>query len=255
MFVVHTYSSFVATRPSGDRILHLVMDYAPRDLFACMRTSEGTRIPFNEDDAKFIGAQILLALSYLHGLGIAHRDVKPENVLVGADGYLLLSDFGVSSIEDPEQRSRSIDDSRKCALTSTPSDQVNIVGTEHYHAPEIAAVLLGVQAREIGALAADSWAAGVVLYELLCAKRPFDGEDIVDVYESILAFAGHDYPDSLSADACSLLRGFLKESPSERFTCTNWGPLQFGRHAWFESFPFDQLQAKLLTPPLVCLAK
>ena len=51
---------------------------------------------FDQDTAKFYLAQIILALEYLHNNGIIHRDMKPDNILIDADGHIKLTDFGLS---------------------------------------------------------------------------------------------------------------------------------------------------------------
>ena len=61
-----------------------------------LQLSSNKRFP--EDRVKFYGAQIALALAYLHKSRIIYRDLKPENILINNDGYILLADFGVSKI-------------------------------------------------------------------------------------------------------------------------------------------------------------
>lgn len=51
---------------------------------------------FSEDKARFYAAQIMLSLGYLHKQDIIYRDIKPENILMGEDGYLILADFGLA---------------------------------------------------------------------------------------------------------------------------------------------------------------
>ena len=75
---------------------------------------------FTEDRTKFYAAEIILALDYLHTLGIVYRDLKPENILVDVDGHLALTDFGLSKsgMEDGEK-------------------SYTFCGTPEYVAPEI----------------------------------------------------------------------------------------------------------------------
>jgi serine/threonine protein kinase len=74
---------------------------------------------FSENEAKFIGAQVLIALGYLHCNKIMHRDLKPENVLLDEEGYVKLADFGLAKFMAPNQQAKSF------------------CGTAEYLAPEI----------------------------------------------------------------------------------------------------------------------
>ncbi|EFJ41498.1 hypothetical protein VOLCADRAFT_45332, partial [Volvox carteri f. nagariensis] len=75
--------------------LYLVMDYVPGgEFFAHMR--DHGRVP--EEHARFYVAQIVLALEFLHSKGIVYRDLKPENLLIGADGYIRLTDLGFAKM-------------------------------------------------------------------------------------------------------------------------------------------------------------
>ena len=85
------------------------------------------------------------ALYYLHSFGVAHRDLKPENILMGADGYIMLSDFGLS----------------KMAVESN-----TFCGTPEYIAPEI----ITGQGHDH---TADWWALGVLTYEMLTGVPPY----------------------------------------------------------------------------------
>ena len=105
-----------------------------------------------------IAIRILSALEHAHRNGIVHRDIKPQNILVHADGHIKVADFGIARIAD--------------SATLTRGDMV--MGSVHYFSPE--------QARGEGASAAsDIYSTGVVLYEMLTGRVPFDGESPVAV--------------------------------------------------------------------------
>ena len=119
-----------------------------------LREEIARRGPFPVAEALLLLEQALAALGAIHAAGVIHRDVKLENLVLGEDGALKLVDFGVSR---PDQRSASF---------RTAADA--IVGTPRTMAPEQCAPGLPVDAR------ADLYAAGLVLYELLTGRGPFD---------------------------------------------------------------------------------
>ena len=105
-----------------------------------------------------IAIRILSALEHAHRNGIVHRDIKPQNILVHEDGHIKVADFGIARIAD--------------SATLTRGD--NVMGSVHYFSPE--------QARGEGATAAsDIYSTGVVLYEMLTGKVPYDGDNPVAV--------------------------------------------------------------------------
>lgn len=103
---------------------------------------------FPEAWAKFYAAQIVSAIGYLHQKKIIYRDIKPENILMGEDGYLFLADFGLA------KEMSGID-----MATS-------FCGTPEYLAPEIV--------KNIGHNhAVDWWAIGILIYEMIVGFPPF----------------------------------------------------------------------------------
>jgi tRNA A-37 threonylcarbamoyl transferase component Bud32 len=157
--------------------LYLVLDYcAGGELFFHL----GKDGKFDEKRAKFYSAQIVLALEYLHDLGIVYRDLKPENVLLDANGNIALTDFGLSK--------EGINDN---------SSAHSFCGTPEYLAPEILR-------RSGHGRAADWWSLGALLYEMLVGMPPFYSRDRERLFTKILK-ANLRYPQHLSEDAKSLL--------------------------------------------------
>ena len=113
---------------------------------------ERGRIP--ERDVVSLGFQIADALAYAHAFGVAHRDIKPSNVLIQADGRSKLLDFGLAAVRG-----------WNVTLSS------RILGSPSYMAPER---IRG----EGGGTAADQFSLGVVLYECLSGKSPFEGDTL-----------------------------------------------------------------------------
>ncbi|GCE10189.1 hypothetical protein KTT_00480 [Tengunoibacter tsumagoiensis] len=148
-----------------------VYDYGQSDgnYFIVMELVEGTdlrrylrsRGVLAMDRAIIIAHDVALGLGAAHRRNIVHRDVKPQNVLVGRDGSIKLTDFGIASVY------KDINDER---LTTTGMT----LGTVQYYAPE--------QAQgEIVSPAADVYALGIVMYEMLTGRTPFDGDTPVAV--------------------------------------------------------------------------
>ncbi len=105
-----------------------------------------------------ITIRILSALEHAHRNGIIHRDIKPQNILVHADGHIKVADFGIARIAD--------------SATLTRGDMV--MGSVHYFSPEQAK---GEGARETS----DLYSTGIVLYEMLTGRVPFEGETAIAV--------------------------------------------------------------------------
>ena len=119
-----------------------------------------------------VGSQIARALSAAHAAGIAHRDVKPENVMIRADGFVKVLDFGLAlHTED------TLDLTTRTHSTMLPG---TFTGTPSYMSPE------SVNGDMVGT-AGDIFALGVVLYEMAAGRRPFQGLTPASVIASIVA--------------------------------------------------------------------
>jgi serine/threonine protein kinase/Tfp pilus assembly protein PilF len=141
-----------------------------------------------------IASQIADALSTAHEAAIVHRDIKPENVIVRRDGYVKVLDFGLAKLaddtaSDPEEVNTEAP--TRTALFQT--DPGVVMGTVNYMSPEQARGL-EVDPRS------DIWSLGVVLYEMVAGKLPFEGPTTTDVLAMIL----HREPASLLLDQSSL---------------------------------------------------
>jgi Tol biopolymer transport system component len=137
------------------------------------------RGPLPLADALPIARQIADALEAAHEQGIVHRDLKPANVKVGSAGTVKVLDFGLAKGMGPDSGIGSGNTLNSPTFTAHATQLGVILGTAAYMAPE--------QARGKAVdKRADIWAFGVVLFEMLAGRRPFDGEDITGVLARVL---------------------------------------------------------------------
>ena len=142
-------------QPSGDpdepSRVYMVMDWVDGRLLRKI-LSEETKLP--PERAVHITGEILQALDYIHHHGVVHRDLKPENIMVGPNDAITLIDFGLAG----QQGSRRL----------TFAKLTQVMGTPNYISPEQVKGKRGDQRSDI-------YAVGVMLYEMLTGKCPFDG--------------------------------------------------------------------------------
>lgn len=144
--------------------------------------------PIKVDEALDIAVQIASALSAAHMAGIVHRDIKPENVMVRSDGYVKVLDFGLAKLaQTRSEKTSSEAETRAIEVKTLPG---MVMGTVAYMSPE--------QARGLPVdVRTDLWSLGVVLYEMVVGKHPFQGSTPTDVIISI----AERHPESLAKSA------------------------------------------------------
>lgn len=147
--------------------------------------------PMSPQRAAHLGEQVLAALRSAHDSGVLHRDVKPGNVLLANDGRVVLSDFGIASLEGSS------------AITMTGE----VVGSPEFLAPERA---LG---REPGP-GSDLWSLGVMLYAAVEGVSPFRQDTPLDTLRAVV---DEELPPPRRAGALEpVLEGLLRKDPAER---------------------------------------
>ncbi|GJM86688.1 hypothetical protein PR202_ga02572 [Eleusine coracana subsp. coracana] len=233
----HPFLPTLYTHFETDKFSCLVMEFCPGgDLHTLRQRQPGKH--FSEQAVKFYVAEVLLALEYLHMLGIIYRDLKPENVLVREDGHIMLSDFDLSlrcAVSPTLIKSSNPDaealrkNSQGPELIAEPSDarSMSFVGTHEYLAPEI------IKGEGHGS-AVDWWTFGIFLYELLFGKTPFKGSGnratLFNVIGQPLRFP--EYP-VVSFSARDLIRGLLVKEPQQRLAYKR-GATEIKQHPFFE---------------------
>ncbi|NEM07570.1 serine/threonine protein kinase [Geodermatophilus normandii] len=179
-----------AVTDDGEVVAHLVMELVEGEPLSALLAREG-RLP--PDRVLDLVGQTAAALATAHAAGVVHRDVKPGNVLVGADGVVRITDFGIAW------------SAGSAPLTRTGQ----VVGTAHYLAPEQAA---GGKAGP----ASDVYSLGMVAYECLAGRRAFDGEHPVQIALRQIRDEPDPLPDDLPAPVRDLVARMLVKDPAGR---------------------------------------
>ncbi|PKU36269.1 serine threonine-protein kinase n3 [Limosa lapponica baueri] len=199
-----------------------VMEYTPGgDLM--MRIHEDV---FPEHTARFYTACVVLGLQFLHEKKIVYRDLKLDNLLLDAEGFVKIADFGL------------------CKEGIGFGDRTNtFCGTPEFLAPEVLTDISYTRA-------VDWWGLGVLIYEMLVGESPFPGDDEEEVFDSIVNDEVR-YPRFLSSEALSIIRKLLRKCPERRLGAGEKDAEEIKIQAFFKEIDWDALFARTLKPPFV----
>lgn len=206
----------------------MVFDYIPGgELFQHLKNTEY----FTEDRARFYAAEILLALEFLHSKHIVYRDLKPENVMLDAEGHVKLTDFGLAK------------DLAEChGVTAT------FCGTDEYLAPEI---ILNKGYNE----SVDIWGLGILIYEMLTGWAPWQDDNRKMLFEKIVNSSLDLSHPNLSPNAQDLLKNMLEKDVHKRIR----SPTDIKKHPFFAKIDFVKVFMRAIKPPfkpeIVCFDK
>ena len=201
---------------------YFVMEYVPCGNLLSLRNKV---LKFSEYEVKFYVAGILLALKDLHLNSVIYRDLKPENILLDIDGYIKLCDFGIAkNINGPTLQKGSF------------------CGTPEFFSPEMAAKI-AYDYR------VDYYALGVIAYELLIGKLPFEDPDPQILLKQIRETQPR-IPAELSPAAKDFLTRLLWKDPDQRLGAKN-GILDIFAHPWLKDIDFEAMIARRADVPFV----
>ncbi|XP_042325649.1 cGMP-dependent protein kinase 2 [Sceloporus undulatus] len=181
---------------------------------------------FDETTTKFCVGCVTEAIEYLHCISVIYRDLKPENLILDAQGYIKLVDFGFAKKIAAGQKTWTF------------------CGTPEYVAPE---VILN----KGHDFSVDFWSLGILVYELLTGNPPFSGVDQMMTYNLILKGVERlDFPRIITKRPEDLIRRLCRQNPTERLGNLKNGIHDIKRHRWLNGFNWDGLKARKLSSPL-----
>uniref|UniRef100_A0A183CFT2 non-specific serine/threonine protein kinase n=1 Tax=Globodera pallida TaxID=36090 RepID=A0A183CFT2_GLOPA len=233
-FVVRLFCTF-----QDRESLYFVLSLAEkRDLLARLKALRR----FSVRQCQFAMAELLLALEHIHALGVIHRDVKPENILLREDGHILLSDFGCAKQKQSVEHGAEVEHGKEEQMTSTDKEQkralkrrCSFVGTGAYVSPEV------LNGEEVTG-ACDWWAFGVILFELLAGRRPFSGASEYFLFRQVLALS-YEFPDDFPCDSSrQLVQALLVLVPAQRMgSDAMGGAVPIRHHPFYNSTDWDSI--------------
>uniref|UniRef100_A0A672J4H1 protein kinase C n=1 Tax=Salarias fasciatus TaxID=181472 RepID=A0A672J4H1_SALFA len=181
---------------------------------------------FTDKQTLFYASCVLLGLEFLHQNKIVYRDLKLDNLLMDADGFIRIADFGL------------------CKEGMGYGDRTStFCGTPEFLAPEV--LTDNNYTRSV-----DWWGLGVLVYEMLVGESPFPGDDEEEVFDSIVNDDVR-YPSFLSPESVSLIQKLLQKDPDLRLGAGKDDASEIKRHRFFQGMNWEALLAKKVKPPFL----
>ncbi|ORY39591.1 kinase-like protein [Rhizoclosmatium globosum] len=213
-FIVELFHTFQDTH-----YLYMVMEYIDGgDLFSYLRKVQ----KFGDEDSKFYAAEVLMSLQYLHGENVIFRDLKPENILLDMTGHVKLADFGFAKV-----------------VTGTTK---SFCGTPDYIAREI--VLNRPYTKMV-----DWWSFGVLIFELVSGKTPFQSESPDGIYDNI-EHCKIAWNPLIKGNCKDIIARLLDKDPEKRLG-SNGDGAEIRAHAWFKTIKWAKAEVRQMQPPFL----
>lgn len=194
----------------ANNTFYLVMEYASGGSLVKYIYNHGKGF-LEEPEARRIFQQITSAVDYCHRRRVIHRDLKPENILMDENNNVKIADFGLAAVTAPFSGGLTL----QC-------------GTPEFTAPEITV------GKEYDGPTIDIWSMGVILYEALTGKLPFQGTSSALLFKAIQRGVYEPLPANISADCKDLVRKMLTVDPAARITME-----EILKHPWCRGVPSE----------------
>ncbi|KAI3678664.1 hypothetical protein L6452_37965 [Arctium lappa] len=262
---------------STESIVGYAIDYCPGRDLNCLRKKQTERM-FSDDIIRFYAAELVIALEYLHGLGIVYRDLKPENVMIQENGHLMLVDFDLSTKLSPKSPSKTRSTQTTPSPKSDPSMKKNtnrfsffskccrpaISSEDSVHPTEsidnsepnrhsfsksnsfvgteeyVSPEMLQGNGHDFSV---DWWCLGIVLHEMLYGTTPFKGTNRKETFHLILSKS----PELVGEPTPlrDLIRKLLVKDPKRRISTA-----EIKGHDFFRRVEWEKI-LEICRPPFV----
>ena len=244
------------------KFLYLGMEYLPGgDLMTLLMA----RDILPEEDSKFYAAEMVLAIESVHDMGCIHRDLKPDNVLIGRDGHIKLSDFGLSKKLDAfldknnnlifNNNNKPLYNNNRTNLSYAEQFRIfkslkskkrrekafSTVGTPDYIAPEV--FKQKGYGQEI-----DWWSLGVIMFEMMIGYPPFYSESSTETCKKILDWENNleIRPEAnISKEAVDILKRLIND-PEKRLGRN--GAEEVKQHPFFKNVDWKHVKETMIPP-------
>merc|ERR1711957_81398 len=215
-FIVKLYATY-----NSSQVLYFLLEVALGGELYATYNSKG--FYGSDKHAKYYVAGVVFAFEHLHERFVIYRDLKPENVLLNSDGHPKLTDMGLA----------------KFVLGKT----FTTCGTPDYFAPEVIATSGQTSA-------VDWWTLGILLFELMTGKPPFESPQPMQTYVKVMKGIGKvNFPPKCAGTCADVVKALLKKDPTDRLPVRPGKTKNLKNHKFYNGFDWDSKLTQRLEAP------